>query len=119
MSEHGIANVGKVALEVAEWLRQATDSQASHPGTVYAWPRGAVQGRQAEADPSVARWVSAIGTHKPLFQMADVQLKFVIDAETKDVTILILDRTSRKVVRTIPPEEMAKLDPGELLQLFV
>jgi len=43
----------------------------------------------------------------------------MIDAETKDVTILILDRASRKVVRTIPPEEMAELDPGELLQLFV
>jgi uncharacterized FlaG/YvyC family protein len=48
----------------------------------------------------------------------DVTLRFEIDSQTHDVTILILDKASKKVVRTIPPEEMARLDPGELLQLF-
>ncbi|GAB4481826.1 MAG: hypothetical protein Kow0088_24330 [Anaerolineales bacterium] len=50
--------------------------------------------------------------------LGDVTLRFEIDSQTHDVTILILDRASQKVVRTIPPEEMARLDPGELLQLF-
>ncbi len=45
-------------------------------------------------------------------------LKFKIDEKTKDVTILILDRETRKVVRSIPPEEISKLEPGELLELF-
>ena len=48
----------------------------------------------------------------------DVTLRFEIDSQTHDVTILILDKASQKVVRTIPPEEMARMDPGELLQLF-
>jgi uncharacterized FlaG/YvyC family protein len=48
----------------------------------------------------------------------DITLKFKIDEETNDVTILMLDRETRKVVRTIPPEEMTKLDPGQLLELF-
>lgn len=51
--------------------------------------------------------------------LGDVSLKFEIDSETHDVTILLLDRTSQRVVRTIPPDEMAKLNPGELLQLFI
>lgn len=50
--------------------------------------------------------------------LGDVTLRFEIDSQTHDVTILILDKTSQRVVRTIPPEEMARMDPGELLQLF-
>lgn len=50
--------------------------------------------------------------------LGDVSLKFEIDNQTHDVTILILDKASRQVVRTIPPDEMARMDPGELLQLF-
>lgn len=48
----------------------------------------------------------------------DVTLRFEIDSQTHDVTILILDKASQKVVRTIPPDEMERMDPGELLQLF-
>jgi uncharacterized FlaG/YvyC family protein len=55
---------------------------------------------------------------KGMRPLGDVTLRFEIDSQTHDVTILILDRASQKVVRTIPPEEMARLDPGELLQLF-
>lgn len=58
--------------------------------------------------------INAKGT-RPL---GDVTLRFEIDSQTHDVTILILDKASRRVVRTIPPEEMARMDPGELLQLF-
>ena len=45
-------------------------------------------------------------------------LRFRVDENTHDVTVLILDSVSKKVVRSIPPEEMGKMDPGELLQLF-
>ncbi|MGB9521206.1 MAG: flagellar protein FlaG [Anaerolineales bacterium] len=52
---------------------------------------------------------------KPL---GDVSLKFRIDEDTHDVTVYIIDNSSKKVVRTIPPQEMAKINAGELLQLF-
>jgi FlaG protein len=51
-------------------------------------------------------------------QMSDVSLRFKIDDQTHDLTILILDRASRKVVRTIPPDEIQNLKPGDLLELF-
>ncbi|KPL71401.1 hypothetical protein ADN00_17030 [Ornatilinea apprima] len=48
----------------------------------------------------------------------NVQLKFKVDAETNDVTILILDRQSHRVIRTIPSEEISKLKEGDLVELF-
>jgi uncharacterized FlaG/YvyC family protein len=50
--------------------------------------------------------------------MSQFSLKFQVDQKTNEVTVLILDRSTHKVVRTIPPEEMKNMDPGKLLQLF-
>jgi uncharacterized FlaG/YvyC family protein len=50
--------------------------------------------------------------------LADFTLEFQVDESSKDVTVYILDRTSHEVVRTIPPEELNNLNPGDLLQLF-
>jgi uncharacterized FlaG/YvyC family protein len=50
--------------------------------------------------------------------LADFTLEFQVDESSKDVTVYILDRASKEVVRTIPPEELNNLNPGDLLQLF-
>jgi uncharacterized FlaG/YvyC family protein len=50
--------------------------------------------------------------------LADFTLEFQVDESSKDVTVYILDRSSHEVVRTIPPEELNHLNPGDLLQLF-
>ena len=62
--------------------------------------------------------VEARTERKEPVSLTDCDLKFKIDAKTNDITILIVDRVSRKVVRSIPPEEMSHMDPGELLELF-
>ncbi|MBN1536749.1 MAG: flagellar protein FlaG [Anaerolineales bacterium] len=51
--------------------------------------------------------------------MGDFTLEFQVDDTTNDVTVYVLDRNSHEVVRTIPPEELNNLNPGDLLQLFV
>jgi hypothetical protein len=93
---------------------------------------GGLSGRAAgtghSADPAAARPaakapaskppVEAAPAEKPANPFQDVSIKFKVDAKTNDVTIMILDRATRKVVRTIPPEEMNRMDPGELLELF-
>jgi uncharacterized FlaG/YvyC family protein len=48
----------------------------------------------------------------------DVSLEFKIDPDSQNVTVLILNKTSRKVIRTIPPEELSKLHEGDLVELF-
>lgn len=49
----------------------------------------------------------------------DVHLKFQVDSDTNEITILILDRESKQVLRTIPPEELSKLRAGDLFELFL
>jgi uncharacterized FlaG/YvyC family protein len=49
---------------------------------------------------------------------SDISLKFMVDDDTNQITVLVLDRSTEKVIRTIPAEEMNKLSSGDLLSLF-
>lgn len=49
---------------------------------------------------------------------SDVFLKFQLNQETNDVTVFVVDRASRQVVRTIPPDEITKLQAGDLVELL-
>jgi len=42
----------------------------------------------------------------------------MVDADSKDLTILIRDKTSDKVLRTIPADAIKDLPPGQLLNLY-
>lgn len=48
----------------------------------------------------------------------DVRLKFLVDAKTNDVTVLVLDKASRQIIRTIPTEELKNLTRGDLVTIF-
>lgn len=54
---------------------------------------------------------------QPVNSLKDVELKFVPDVSTNEVTVFVVDRTSKSVLRTIPPEELKKLDSGDLLKI--
>jgi uncharacterized FlaG/YvyC family protein len=56
-------------------------------------------------------------TDLPLKEMTDVSLKYRVDAETKELTVLVIDKSSHKVIRTIPSEELKKFREGDLLEL--
>ena len=42
---------------------------------------------------------------------------FRVDAKTHNITVFIVDRQTRRVLRSIPPEELNKLQTGDLLEL--
>lgn len=44
------------------------------------------------------------------------RLQFRMDEKTNEVTIMIVDKASDKIIRTIPPEAIKDLPTGELLQ---
>jgi FlaG protein len=48
----------------------------------------------------------------------DIRLKFMVDSQSKEVTVLILDRASQRVLRTIPADELSRLKEGDLIELF-
>lgn len=48
----------------------------------------------------------------------DVRLKFIVDSKTNDVTVLVLDKASRQIIRTIPTDELKNLTQGDLVTIF-
>ena len=50
--------------------------------------------------------------------LQNVRLHFRVDPKTHEVTVLMVDKASRKVIRSIPPEELGKLQDGDLVELF-
>lgn len=49
--------------------------------------------------------------------LKEVELKFVPDEESNQITVYVVDKESRNILRSIPPEEIGKLDAGDLLEL--
>jgi uncharacterized FlaG/YvyC family protein len=48
----------------------------------------------------------------------NVRLHFRVDPKTHEVTVLMVDKSSHRVIRSIPPEEIGKLNEGDLVELF-
>jgi uncharacterized FlaG/YvyC family protein len=48
---------------------------------------------------------------------ANVSIHFRVDEKTNEVTVFLVDRKSKKVLRSIPADELQKLQVGDLLQL--
>jgi uncharacterized FlaG/YvyC family protein len=44
------------------------------------------------------------------------RLQFRVDDKTNDVTIMIMDKATDKVVRTIPPEAIKDIPVGQLME---
>ncbi|MEN6436248.1 MAG: flagellar protein FlaG [Anaerolineaceae bacterium] len=51
------------------------------------------------------------------YSLKDVALKFEIDNVTDELTIFVVDKSTKSVLRTIPPEELEKLNAGDLLEI--
>jgi len=56
-------------------------------------------------------------TALPVSNGSDLTIHFKIDEETKDLTVFIVDRESKRVLRSIPSDELNKLSAGDLLKL--
>jgi hypothetical protein len=57
---------------------------------------------------------------KPLIPVNNgdnVAIHFKVDAKTHNITVYVIDRETRRVLRSIPPEELNKLQTGDLLEL--
>jgi hypothetical protein len=70
----------------------------------------AVQEKPVEQKPSE-------NTPTPVLN-GDVSLKFIVDSKTNDVTVLVLDKASRQIIRTIPNDELKNLTRGDLVTVF-
>lgn len=90
----------------------------SNPGRIDGGPSVQQSTVSAEkvsaADNPMIEKLSAAQANMP----ANIGLKFRIDDETNEVTVYVIDRTSKQVLRTIPPEEIKNLKAGDLVELL-
>ena len=49
--------------------------------------------------------------------MSNISIHFDVDEETKRLIVIVTDRESGRVLRTIPASEMEKMQAGDLLKL--
>jgi uncharacterized FlaG/YvyC family protein len=69
---------------------------------------------KTEAEPKETKTVEA----KPAVMNDNVSLKFIVDKESNNITVLVLDKSNSKIIRAIPPEELNQFKEGDLLSLF-
>ena len=53
----------------------------------------------------------------PAQNLSSVSVQFRVDENTKEVTIFVIDRESKKVLRSIPSSELDKMQVGDLFKL--
>ncbi len=49
---------------------------------------------------------------------SDTFLRFMVDKKTNDITVYVVDRASRRIMRSIPPTDVNNLKAGDLLKLL-
>lgn len=54
---------------------------------------------------------------KPNGSLSNISIHFRVDDETNDVTIFLVDRKTKKVLRSIPASELQKMQVGDILKL--
>ncbi len=48
---------------------------------------------------------------------SNISIHFKVDDESKRLTVFVVDKESRRVIRSIPASELSKLQAGDLLKL--
>ena len=130
MSDNPISNVNRVDLQPVQiqnaqsQIRQATPAPApkeAGPASkeLDSAPK-AVEGSKKEtaAQPEAVDQAAQKKVQVPLISR-DTNLKFQVDDKTHQVTIMIMDRATNKVITTIPPDKLKDVPPGDLLQYMI
>ena len=84
---------------------------AGQPRSLQPPPEAAAQPVSAPEKP--AREKSAA------ISMREVTLRYKVDPDTQAVSLLIIDRQSRKIIRTVPAEELARLGVSQIFEGLV
>jgi len=80
----------------------------------------AAEAAMARGDPETKQAAprAAASTPPQVTKPANVHLQFKIDPATNDITVIVMDRESEQIIRTIPPEELSDLVEGDLLEVL-
>ena len=54
---------------------------------------------------------------EPVMTSSNISVHFRVNDETNELTVFVVDRNSKRVLRTIPVSEFYKMPAGELLKI--
>jgi uncharacterized FlaG/YvyC family protein len=95
MSDPAITSLGRAAIELTGSLN--SPKQEKKPATASSQPVKATRAASA---------------------YSATKMQFQVDSKTNDVIILIRDKDTDKIIRTIPGEAIKDIPPGQILQKF-
>ena len=116
-----ISPIDRLTARFVEWSIPGSGALVKPQGVPHDVPVGR---RPQKAEPSDSgntggnREESHISVHS-------CYLRFVVDHESNEVTVKVIDRASGEIVRTIPPEELARcaqelrMAPGTYLETLL
>jgi hypothetical protein len=107
MPDNTISGVQKVAVDPVVHASVAAYGLEATSGTQKPAGPKSEPAPQTEAKPQAASG-----------GFSDVRLKFQVDEKTNEVTCMVIDKSSHRVIRTIPPDELKNLREGDLVQLY-
>lgn len=111
MADSSISRMSDVRIDRVTQIEQEKQISTSHVSGEKA------MGAQRTDNHSERSEMKAAKAKPIVASLSEVRLHFKVDPTTHEVTVLVLDKTTQKVIRTIPPEELAQLQQGELLEL--
>jgi uncharacterized FlaG/YvyC family protein len=111
MSEKQINAVSRVDMDGSNRLAQIAAQDTNQRQS---------SAKKTEASSQEGRILEQVGeTINQKLTQTNTSLKFQIDEETNEITVLIVDRSTNKVLHTIPAEAIKNLPSGNLMQYFV
>jgi uncharacterized FlaG/YvyC family protein len=110
MTINKVSKVGQVDFGAAAVQVDAPSPVETSDRVEAAATTQATQSEQKVSEPTPS-------TPQPVLN-GDVRLKFIVDSKTNDVTVLVLDKASRQIIRTIPTDELKNLTQGDLVTIF-
>jgi uncharacterized FlaG/YvyC family protein len=80
--------------------------------------KASAQVKAAEPKKPSPQETSTASQRTPVVTSENFSLKFIVDDKSNDITVLVVNRETKEVVRTIPSQELRNYQDGDLLSLF-
>jgi uncharacterized FlaG/YvyC family protein len=107
MNESSIKPIGSI---------RPTEAGVSIKPLIPNHPESALTQKTAVSEPEES--IKPIETHSAQGESpSNVSIHFRLNEETNELTVFVVDRQTKRVLRSIPTSELQKLQAGELLKL--
>ncbi|MBI9047911.1 MAG: flagellar protein FlaG [Anaerolineaceae bacterium] len=116
MSENQVNSISRVDMDGPSRLAMITAQSVEVSQKQFAQSKSASIATKSENQEHIMEKVSQ-AVNQRLSPM-NTTLKFQIDDETNDITVLIVDRATDKILHTIPAEAIKNIPAGQLMQYF-